>query len=32
VVLDEVPTNAVGKVDRLALLRLAEAALNRHLA
>lgn len=31
VVLDEVPTNAVGKVDRVALLRLADAALNRHL-
>ena len=32
VVLDEMPTNAVGKVDRVALKQLADAAVNRHLA
>jgi long-chain acyl-CoA synthetase len=31
VVLDEMPTNAVGKVDRVALKQMAEAAANRHL-
>ncbi len=32
VVLDEMPTNAVGKVDRVALKQMADAAVNRHLA
>jgi long-chain acyl-CoA synthetase len=32
IVLDEMPTNAVGKVDRAALQQMSEAALNRHLA
>ncbi len=32
VVLDEMPTTAVGKVDRVALKQLADAALNRHLS
>ncbi len=32
IVLDEMPTNAVGKVDRVALQQLADAAVNRHLA
>jgi acyl-CoA synthetase (AMP-forming)/AMP-acid ligase II len=32
VVLDEMPTNAVGKVDRVALKQLAGAAINAHLA
>jgi long-chain acyl-CoA synthetase len=31
VVLDEMPTNAVGKVDRVALKEMAESAANRHL-
>jgi acyl-CoA synthetase (AMP-forming)/AMP-acid ligase II len=31
VVLDEMPTNAVGKVDRVALKELADAGMNRHL-
>lgn len=31
VVLDEMPTNAVGKVDRVALKQLADAGVNRHL-
>jgi non-ribosomal peptide synthetase component E (peptide arylation enzyme) len=31
IVLDEMPTNAVGKVDRAALKHLAEATANRHL-
>jgi non-ribosomal peptide synthetase component E (peptide arylation enzyme) len=31
-VLDEMPCNAVGKVDRAALAQLADAAVNRHLA
>ncbi len=31
VVLDEMPLNAVGKVDRVALKQMAEAAVNRHL-
>jgi acyl-coenzyme A synthetase/AMP-(fatty) acid ligase len=31
-VLEEMPTNAVGKVDRVALKQLADAAANRHLA
>jgi acyl-CoA synthetase (AMP-forming)/AMP-acid ligase II len=31
IVLDEMPTNAVGKVDRAALKQLAEATANRHL-
>jgi acyl-coenzyme A synthetase/AMP-(fatty) acid ligase len=31
VVLDEMPTNAVGKVDRVALKEMAEAVVNRHL-
>jgi acyl-coenzyme A synthetase/AMP-(fatty) acid ligase len=31
-VLDEMPVNAVGKVDRVALKQMADAALNRHLA
>lgn len=31
IVLDEMPTNAVGKVDRVALLQLAEGGVNRHL-
>jgi long-chain acyl-CoA synthetase len=30
-VLDEMPTNAVGKVDRVALMQIADAAANRHL-
>jgi hypothetical protein len=30
-VLDEMPTNAVGKVDRVALKEMAEAVVNRHL-
>jgi acyl-coenzyme A synthetase/AMP-(fatty) acid ligase len=32
IALDEMPLNAVGKVDRVALKQLAEAAVNRHLA
>jgi acyl-coenzyme A synthetase/AMP-(fatty) acid ligase len=32
IVLDEMPLNAVGKVDRVALKAFAEAAVNRHLA
>jgi long-chain acyl-CoA synthetase len=32
IVLDEMPTNAVGKVDRAALKQLAEAMANRHLS
>lgn len=32
IVLDEMPTTAVGKVDRVALKRLAEAAVNPHLS
>jgi acyl-CoA synthetase (AMP-forming)/AMP-acid ligase II len=32
VVLDEMPVNAVGKVDRAALAQLADASANRHLA
>ncbi len=32
IVLDEMPTTAVGKVDRMALKGLVEAAVNRHLA
>jgi acyl-CoA synthetase (AMP-forming)/AMP-acid ligase II len=32
VVVDELPVNAVGKVDRVALQRMADAAVNRHLA
>lgn len=32
VVLDEMPTNAVGKVDRVVLKQMADAAANRHLA
>jgi long-chain acyl-CoA synthetase len=32
IVLDEMPTNAVGKVDRVALMQMADAAANRHLA
>src|SRR4051812_40354503 len=32
VVLEELPINAVGKVDRAALKQLADAAVNRHLA
>jgi acyl-coenzyme A synthetase/AMP-(fatty) acid ligase len=32
IVLDEMPTNAVGKVDRVALRQMSEAALNRHMA
>ena len=32
IVLDQMPTNAVGKVDRPALLQMAEAAANPHLA
>jgi acyl-coenzyme A synthetase/AMP-(fatty) acid ligase len=32
VVLDEMPINAVGKVDRVALQQMADAAVNRHLA
>lgn len=32
VVLDEMPTNAVGKVDRVVLKQMADAAVNRHLA
>jgi non-ribosomal peptide synthetase component E (peptide arylation enzyme) len=31
IVLDEMPTNAVGKVDRVGLKQLAEAAANPHL-
>jgi acyl-CoA synthetase (AMP-forming)/AMP-acid ligase II len=31
VVIDEMPVNAVGKVDRVALKELADAAVNRHL-
>ncbi|HEV7279741.1 MAG TPA: AMP-binding protein [Pirellulaceae bacterium] len=31
VVLEEMPTNAVGKVDRVALRRLPDAAVNRHI-
>jgi acyl-CoA synthetase (AMP-forming)/AMP-acid ligase II len=31
-VLDEMPTNAVGKVDRVVLKQIADAAVNRHLA
>ncbi len=31
VVLDDMPTNAVGKVDRVALKQMAEASVNRHL-
>jgi hypothetical protein len=29
---DEMPINAVGKVDRVALMQMADAAANRHLA
>jgi acyl-CoA synthetase (AMP-forming)/AMP-acid ligase II len=32
IVLDEMPINAVGKVDRVALVQMADAAVNRHLA
>lgn len=32
VVIDEMPTNAVGKVDRVALKQMAEEGVNRHLA
>ena len=32
IVLDEMPINAVGKVDRVALKQMADAAANRHLA
>ena len=32
IVLDEMPLNAVGKVDRVALKQLADAAANTHLA
>ena len=32
VVLDEMPINAVGKVDRVALKQMADAAVNRHMA
>jgi acyl-CoA synthetase (AMP-forming)/AMP-acid ligase II len=32
IVLDEMPTNAVGKVDRVALQQMADAAVNHHLA
>jgi acyl-CoA synthetase (AMP-forming)/AMP-acid ligase II len=32
IVIDEMPINAVGKVDRVALKQMAEAAVNRHLA
>lgn len=32
IALNEMPTNAVGKVDRVALKQLADAAVNRHLA
>jgi len=32
IVIDEMPINAVGKVDRVALKQMAEAAANRHLA
>jgi acyl-CoA synthetase (AMP-forming)/AMP-acid ligase II len=32
IVLDEMPTTAVGKVDRSALMRIADADVNRHLA
>ena len=32
VVLDEMPINAVGKVNRVALKQMADAAVNRHLA
>jgi acyl-coenzyme A synthetase/AMP-(fatty) acid ligase len=31
ILLDEMPTNAVGKVDRVALKQLADASVNRHL-
>jgi acyl-CoA synthetase (AMP-forming)/AMP-acid ligase II len=31
IVLDEMPINAVGKVDRVALVQMADAAVNRHL-
>jgi acyl-coenzyme A synthetase/AMP-(fatty) acid ligase len=31
IVLDEMPINAVGKVDRVALVQMADAATNRHL-
>jgi hypothetical protein len=31
-VLIEMPTNAVGKVDRVALMQMVDAAVNRHLA
>jgi hypothetical protein len=31
-VLDKMPISAVGKVDRLALKQMADAAVNRHLA
>src|SRR5262249_23182078 len=31
-VLDKMPTNAVGKVDRVVLKQMAHAAVNRHLA
>ncbi|HVT27605.1 MAG TPA: hypothetical protein VHE81_06260, partial [Lacipirellulaceae bacterium] len=31
IVLDEIPTTAVGKVDRVALRQLADAAVNRHM-
>ncbi|HVW02914.1 MAG TPA: class I adenylate-forming enzyme family protein [Planctomycetaceae bacterium] len=32
IVLDEMPTNAVGKVNRTALMQLADAEVNRHLS
>jgi long-chain acyl-CoA synthetase len=32
IVLDEMPTNAVGKVDRVVLQQMADTAVNRHLA
>ena len=32
VVIDEMPINAVGKVDRVALRQMADSAVNRHLA
>ncbi|HEV7998454.1 MAG TPA: hypothetical protein VGP63_01160 [Planctomycetaceae bacterium] len=31
IVLDEMPINAVAKVDRVALVQMADAAANRHL-
>ena len=32
IVLDEMPINAVGKVDRVALMQMADASANRHTA